>query len=178
MSVINSDPHFHLRRNLATSRVWAEAPVAFQPSLDLHPLSVRECWLCVHEPPHGAVPFLSYVLLWPFHALSCSKEVLPFQRAFPVLLSYRRLIMLSRSGMRCITTRRPQTTKARQEIQLRQKLRQALGASEHSGKLFKSKVGANGFEPSTSCSQGCRRRRRTGPIWRTREGQAAASRWR
>src|SRR2546427_2886403 len=24
----------------------------------------------------------------------------------------------------------------------------------------------------------CRRRRRTGPIWRTREGQAAASRWR
>src|SRR5207247_1636350 len=29
----------------------------------------------------------------------------------------------------------------------------ALGASEHSGKLFKSKVGANGFEPSTSCSQ-------------------------
>jgi len=98
MSVINSDPYFHLRRNLATSRVWAEAPVAFQPSLDLHPLSVRECWLCVHEPPHGAVPFLSYVLLWPFHALSCSKEVLPFQRAFPVLLSYRRLIMLSRSG--------------------------------------------------------------------------------
>src|SRR5436309_15424126 len=98
MSVINSDPHFHLRRNLATSRVWAEAPVAFQPSLDLHPLSVRECWLCVHEPPPGAVPFLSYVLLWPFHALSCSKEVLPFQRAFPVLLSYRRLIMLSRSG--------------------------------------------------------------------------------
>src|SRR5438445_1114775 len=89
MSVIKSDPHFHLRRNLATSRVWAEAPVAFQPSLDLHPLSVRECWLCVHEPPHGAVPFLSYVLLWPFHALSCSKEVLPFQRAFPVLLSYR-----------------------------------------------------------------------------------------
>src|SRR3989454_12082532 len=89
MSVINSDPHFHLRRNLATSRVWAEAPVAFQPSLDLHPLSVRECWLCVHEPPHGAVPFLSYVLLWPFHALSCSKEVLPFQGAFPVLLSYR-----------------------------------------------------------------------------------------
>src|SRR2546426_4226360 len=99
MSVINSDPHFHLRRNLATSRVWAEAPVAFQPSLDLHPLSVRECWHCVHEPPHGAVPFLSYVLLWPFHALSCSKEVLPFQR--PFLPSYhiaRRLIMLSRSG--------------------------------------------------------------------------------
>ena len=30
----------------------------------------------------------------------------------------------------------------------------ALGTSEHSGKLFKSKVGANGFEPSTSCSQG------------------------
>src|SRR2546428_13513124 len=97
MSVINSDPYFHLRRNLATSRVWAEARVAFQPSLDLHPLSVRECWLCVHEPPHGAVLFLSYVLLWPFQALSCSKEVLPFQRAFPVLLSYRRLIMLSRS---------------------------------------------------------------------------------
>src|SRR2546428_12698873 len=32
----------------------------------------------------------------------------------------------------------------------------ALGTSEHSGKLFKSKVGANGFEPSTSCSQGRR----------------------
>jgi len=33
-----------------------------------------------------------------------------------------------------------------------------------------------GFTASTDFP--CRRRRRTGPIWRTREGQAAASRWR
>ena len=31
---------------------------------------------------------------------------------------------------------------------------------------------------SNSPTWSCRRRRRTGPIWRTREGQAAASRWR
>ena len=76
----------HLPRNLATSRVWAEVPVAFLPSLDLHALTVRECWLCVHEPLHGAVPSLSYVLPGPFPALFCSKEVLPFQRAFPITL--------------------------------------------------------------------------------------------
>src|SRR5207244_3212370 len=83
----------HLRQDLATSRVWAEVLVAFLPSLDLHLLSVRECWLCVHEPLHGAVPSLSYVLLWLFRALSCSKEVLPFQRAFPyrLIISHRRL---------------------------------------------------------------------------------------
>src|SRR2546422_9102273 len=56
----------------------------------------------IRRPPRSTLfPYTTLfrsVLLWPFHALSCSKEVLPFQRAFPVLLSYRRLIMLSRSG--------------------------------------------------------------------------------
>src|SRR2546422_6343685 len=51
----------------------------------------------IRRPPRSTLfPYTTLfrsVLLWPFHALSCSKEVLPFQRAFPVLLSYRRLII-------------------------------------------------------------------------------------
>ena len=62
--------------------------------------------------------------------------------------------MLSRSGMRCITTPKTTDNKSAAGNSAQAKTQAvALGASEHSGKLFKSKVGANGFEPSTSCSQ-------------------------
>ncbi len=65
--------------------------------------------------------------------------------------------MLSRSGMRCITTPKTTDNKSAAGNSAQAKTQAvALGASEHSGKLFKSKVGANGFEPSTSCSQGRR----------------------
>jgi len=76
-------------------------------------------------------------------------------RKFKFILDSGEMQAWIKRQMRCITTPKTTDNKSAAGNSAQAKTQAvALGASEHSGKLFKSKIGANGFEPSTSCSQG------------------------